>query len=96
MLVCVQVININERGLCVCLCASWQVADYCCVLKMDSAVQVLQAQALLLKVFLKIGGRQSPEYISALTEWLMLCGPCESCEHLRWRLLVHSTHAGAW
>ena len=51
------------------------------MLKTDSGAQVLQAQALLLKVFLKISGRQSSEDISALTASPMLWGHCGSCEH---------------
>ena len=39
---------------------------------------------MLLKVFLMTGGRQSSEYISALTASLMLWGHYESCDHPCW------------
>ena len=44
-----------------------QVGDYGCYLKMDSGADVLRAQALLLKVFMMIGGRSCTEYIRALS-----------------------------
>ena len=56
------------------------------MLKLDCGAQVLQAQALLLKVFLMIGGRQSSEYISALTASLMLWEHYETCDHPCWHL----------
>ena len=49
-----------------------QVGDYGCYLKMDSGADVLRAQALLLKVFMMIGGRSCTEYIRALTASIML------------------------
>ena len=39
---------------------------------MDAGADVLRAQALLLKVFLMIGGRQCSEYINALSASIML------------------------
>ena len=41
--------------------------DYGCKLKMDKGTDVLAAQALLLKVFLLVGGPKCSEYIRALS-----------------------------
>ena len=66
------------------------------MLKLDSGAQVLQAQAMLLKVFMMIGGRQTSEYISALTASLLLCGhyeTCERCDHPCWHLFKNNSSA---
>ena len=70
-----------------------QVGDYGCYLKMDSGADVLRAQALLLKVFMMIGGRSCTEYIRALTASIMLWGHYESTQHPCWELFRHNASA---
>ena len=70
-----------------------QVGDYGCYLKMDSCADVLRAQALLLKVFMMIGGRSCTEYIRALTASIMLWGHYESTQHPCWELFRHNASA---
>ena len=70
-----------------------QVGDYGCYLKMDSGADVLRAQALLLKVFMMIGGRSCIEYIRALTASIMLWGHYESTQHPCWQLFRHNASA---
>ena len=53
---------------------------------MDGGEDVLRAQALLLKVFMLIGGRQCSEYINALTASIMLWGHYEAVNHPCWCL----------
>lgn len=60
---------------------------------MDSGVEVLRAQALLLKLFLMIGGRQSAEYVKALSASIMLWGHYESCQHPCWQLFSNNASA---
>ena len=48
----------TTRGFINILGVTCQVGDYGCTLKMDSGADVLAAQALLLKVFLLVGGYQ--------------------------------------
>ena len=60
---------------------------------MDSGADVLRAQALLLKVFMMIGGRSCTEYIRALTASIMLWGHYESTQHPCWELFRHNASA---
>jgi hypothetical protein len=60
---------------------------------MDAGADILRAQALLLKVFLMIGGRQSAEYIKALTASIMLWAHYESCQHPCWQIFQHNASA---
>ena len=64
--------------------------DYGCYLKTDGGEDVLRAQALLLKVFVLIGGRQCSEYINALTASIMLWGHYEAVNHPCWQLFKPS------
>ena len=54
---------------------------------------MLRAQALLLKVFMLIGGRQCSEYINALTASIMLWGHYESVNHPCWQLFKQNASA---
>ena len=60
---------------------------------MDSGVEVLRAQALLLKLFLMTGGRQSAEYIKVLSASIMLWGFYESSQHPCWELFRNNASA---
>ena len=60
---------------------------------MDSGVEVLRAQALLLKVFIMTGGRQSAEYIKVLSASIMLWGFYESSQHPCWELFRNNASA---
>ena len=74
-------------------CRAPQVSDYGCYLKMDAGEDVLGAQALLLKVFMLIGGRQCNEYINALTASIMLWGHYEAVNHPCWQLFKQNASA---
>ena len=74
-------------------CCAPQVSDYGCYLKMDAGEDVLRAQALLLKVFMLIGGRQCNEYINALTASIMLWGNYEAVNHPCWQLFKQNASA---
>ena len=54
---------------------------------------MLCGQALLLKVFMMIGGRSCTEYIKALTASIMLWGHYESTQHPCWQLFRHNASA---
>jgi len=57
---------------------------------MDAGADVLRAQALLLKVFLLIGGKSCSEYIRALTASILLWSNYEKSQHPCWLLFQHN------
>jgi hypothetical protein len=60
---------------------------------MDGGEDVLRTQALLLKVFMLIGGRQCSEYINALTASIMLWGHYEAVNRPCWQLFKQNASA---
>jgi hypothetical protein len=62
-------------------------------MKMDAGADVLRAQALLLKLFMLIGGAKCSEYINALSASLLLWGQYEQCNHPCWQLFQHNANA---
>ena len=62
-------------------------------MKMDAGEDVLRAQALLLKLFMLIGGAKCNEYIKALSASLMLWSHCEQRDHPCWQLFKHNASA---
>ena len=57
---------------------------------MDAGADVLRAKALLLKVFLLVGGAQCSEYVRALTASLLLWSHYERCNHPCWQMFSHN------
>ena len=57
---------------------------------MDAGSDVLAAQALLLKVFLLIGGSKCSEYVRALTASLSQWSEYERCNHPCWQMLTNN------
>lgn len=70
-----------------------QVGDYGCRLKMDSGADLLRAQALLLKVFLLVGGSQCTEYVRALTASISQWAHYEEVRHPCWLLFEENASA---
>ena len=62
-------------------------------MNMDAGEDVLRAQALLLKLFMLIGGAKCNEYIKALSASLMLWSHYEQREHPCWQLFKHNASA---
>ena len=60
---------------------------------MDAGEDVLRAQAMLLKVFLLIGGKSCTEYIRALTASILLWSSYERSQHPCWQLSQHNASA---
>jgi len=60
---------------------------------MDSGVDVLRCQALLLKFFLLVGGAQCTEYIRALTASILQWSNYQSCQHPCWQLFANNASA---
>ena len=57
---------------------------------MDAGSDVLAAQALLLKVFLLIGGSKCSEYVRALTASLAQWSEYERCNHPCWQMFTNN------
>ena len=67
--------------------------DYGCKLKMDKGTDVLAAQALLLKVFLLVGGPKCSEYVRALSASIAQWSEFERTNHPCWQLFQHNANA---
>jgi len=60
---------------------------------MDSGADVLRAQAVLLKVFLLVGGSQCTEYVRALTASISQWAHYEDVQHPCWQLFANNASA---